>query len=422
MYKKTELSNNVRVIFHDMPHMESASIGVWINTGSRSEDEKLCGISHFLEHMIFKGTPSRSTKKIKEEIEGRGGSLNGFTSEELTCYLAKVSGRHIDIALEVISDMALHACINEKDVERERAVIIEEIKMYRDLPSHQVHDALNGLMWPGHPLGRSVAGEIETVSSITRQDLVDYKKENYIPMKIVLVLCGNLKRVPSIKRIKNIFNINIKTKPADFVEFNSTQSRAASRILYKETEQSRISLGVHTFGRIHGDRYALSLLHIILGANMSSRLFENIREKKGLAYEIGTEIKRYKETGGFIINAGIEHSKIKQALGLIIKELKRIKDKPVSAKELKMAKEFFKIQLSLALEDTLDHMLWLGEYFVLTDKIPDKSAIVKKIDSIEIDDLQRVARSIFNTKKLNLAAVGPIKDATKKEIEKELIL
>ncbi|MBU1853730.1 MAG: insulinase family protein [Candidatus Omnitrophica bacterium] len=420
MYERINLNNGLRVILNHMPHMASSAIGVWIAVGSRDEKADVSGISHFLEHMVFKGTPSRSSRKIKEDIEGRGGSLNGFTSEEMTCYLAKVSSVHIDNALDVISDMALHAHMDEDDIRRERNVIIEEIKMYLDLPNHHVYDILSGLMWPRHPLGISIAGTIKSVNSITRKDLLDYKNKNYIPKNIVVVLCGNFNRDAILGRINKMFSENVKSRPPHFVEFSNSQRTPQIKVFYKATEQSHLSMGMHTFGSTHKDRYILGLLHIILGANMSSRLFENVREKRGLAYEIGTEIKKYKETGAFIINAGIEHKKVKEAVKVIIQELRKIASKPVLKKELAMAKEFFKVQLLLALEETLSHMLWLGEKVISQDELPDKSDIIKKMDSVSGSDLQRVAKSIFIDKNLNLALVGPVKDKEAKEIEREL--
>ena len=422
MYKSIDLNNGLRVILNHMPNMESAAIGVWIAAGSRNENKLLSGLSHFLEHIIFKGTPKRSCRKIKEEIEGRGGSLNGFTSEEMTCYLTKVSGNHVGIALDVLSDMVLHANLDGKDIERERPVIAEEIKMYRDLPNQHVHDLLNELLWPGHPLGLSVAGSVKSVNSITRQNLVDYKKENYNPKNITVVLCGSLNDSAVIQKANRIFRVSAKGKPPRFVRFNGRQSRPQLKILYKDTEQSHLSMGLGAFGKMHKDRYIMSLLHIILGANMSSRLFENVREKRGLAYEIGTEIKRYKDTGAFIVNAGIQNTKVKETVRVIIKELKKVKTKGISGSELKRAKEFFKVQLLLALEDTMSHMLWLGEHVLASGKLPDKDSIIKKIDSVSTYGLQRVAKSIFKNKNLNLALIGPLKDKEKRAIEGELDL
>jgi len=420
MYKKINLNNGIRVILNPMPAMESAAIGVWVAAGSRNETRRISGASHFLEHMIFKGTPAMTSRRIKEEIEGRGGSLNGFTSEEMTCYLAKVSARHIDIALSVLSEMVLHAHLSQREVERERTVIVQEIKMYHDLPNHHVHDILNALMWPRHPLGFPVAGDIRSVRSITRRDLLDYKKANYIPKNIALVLCGNLDQDKVMQGINRIFRFNVKKKPAPCASFNNAQSQPQMKILHKDTKQSHLSMGLHAFGRMHEDRYKLTLLHIILGANMSSRLFENIREKRGLAYEIGTEIKRYKGTGAFIVNAGTEHSKARKVISLILKELKKARESSIPEKEIKRAKEYFRVQFSLALENTMDHMLWLGERVVASGRLPEKDRIIKEISSVSAQDLQRVAKDVFRAKNLNLAMIGPVRDREKRELEKEL--
>ena len=405
-----------------MPGMESLAIGIWIRTGSRNENEKISGISHFLEHMLFKGTPSRDCRKLKEEIEGRGGSLNGFTSEEVSCFLAKVSYKHADVALEVLSDMVLNASIKQGELDRERGVIIEEIKMYQDLPNHHVHDILAEIMWPGNPLGFSIAGSIESVSPISRKDIVKYRDENYISGNIVVVLCGNVDHEAIEASVKKIFSKAAKGKTGPGEAFCNNQSKPRIKILDKDTKQSHISMGLHSFGRFHKDRYALTLLHIILGGNMSSRLFENIREKKGLAYEIGADVKRYNETGAFVVHAGTEHKKAREAIRCILKELKEIKEKHVSAGELKRAKEFFKVQLLMALEDTVDHMLWLGEYAASLNKLPDRKEIIKKAEAVTADDIKRVAQGIFKSSGLNVAMIGEFKDKEQKEIEKGLVL
>ena len=422
MHKKTELDNGLTLVTNHMPNMESMAIGIWIRAGSRNEDEKNSGISHFLEHMLFKGTPSRSCRKLKEEIEGRGGSLNGFTSEEVSCFLAKASYKHTDIALEVLSDMVLNATIDQTELERERGVIIEEIKMYQDLPNHHVHDLLAEIMWPGNSLGLPIAGSVDSVSSILRKDIAGYRDSNYIPGNIVVVLCGNVDHGAVESSVKKIFN-RPSAKGANTVAgFSNAQLKPRIRVLEKDTEQAHLAIGLHSFGKNHKDRFALGLLHIILGANMSSRLFENIREKKGLAYEIGAEVKKYNETGAFIIHAGTEHRKAKEAIRCILEELKEIKESPVTPGELKRAKEFFKVQLLMALEETLDHMLWLGDYVTSFNKLPDREEIIRKIEAVTQDDIRRVSQGIFNNSGLNVAMIGALDDRERKEIEKELAL
>lgn len=423
MYKKIMLDNGLRLVVNPMNHMESAAIGIWINSGSRNEEKQESGISHFLEHMLFKGTADRDHRRIKEEIEGKGGSLNGFTSEEITCYLAKVSGKHLDVALDVLSDMVLNASVNKDDVERERTVIMEEIKMYLDMPNHHVHDILSELMWPAHPLGFPIAGRLESVGSISREDIIGYKKANYILQNMVIAICGKVKDVGALaKKVQKIFQFDrtLNNRITNF--FGNTQTKPNAKIVYKETEQSHLCIGLHSFGSRHKDRYILALLHIILGANMSSRLFENVRENKGLAYEIGTEIKRFKDTGAFIVHAGMEHKKVKKAINVIIGELRKIKKELIGKDELSRAKEFCKVQLLLALEDTVEHMLWLGDYVTTYNKLPNKEEIIKRINAITIYDIRRVAGDIFNSSNLNLALIGALKDKEGKEIEKELEL
>ncbi len=422
MYKKTKFSNGLTLVTNHMPHMESMSVGVWIRTGSRNENEKISGISHFLEHMLFKGTPSRSCRKLKEEIEGRGGSLNGFTSEEVSCFLAKVSFEHQDIALEVLSDMVLNASVDNEELERERGVIIEEIKMYQDLPNHYVHDILAEIMWPGNPLGFSIAGSVDSVNGILRKDIIEYRDARYVPENIVVVLCGKLDHGALESKLKKIFTGSAKGDIEPAKVFRSNQSSPRMKVLRKDTKQAHLCIGLHSFGKAHEDRFALGLTHIILGANMSSRLFENIREKKGLAYEIGTELKKYDETGAFVVHAGTEHKKTKEAIECILEELRIIKEKNVKAGELKRAKEFFKVQLLMALEDTLEHMLWLGDHETSLNKLPDRKEIIKKIEAVTPDDIKRVSLGIFNSSGLNAALIGEFGDKEQKEIEKELIL
>jgi len=422
MYKKTKLDNGLTLATNHMPNMESMAIGIWVRTGSRNESGKNSGISHFLEHMLFKGTPSRTCRKLKEEIEGRGGSLNGFTAEEVSCFLAKVSFKHANVALEVLSDMVLNASIDQKELERERGVIIEEIRMYQDLPNHKVHDILAEIMWPGNPLGLSIAGTIDSVNSILRKDIVEYRNSNYISGNIAIVLCGNLDHCAIESRIKKIFSGTVKTRPDPAKDFCNNQSKPAMKIMRKDTEQTHLCIGLHSFGKYHKDRYALGLLHVILGANMSSRLFENIREKKGLAYEIGAEVKRYRETGAFVVHAGTEHKKAKEAISCILEELRAVKEKHVTPGELKRAKEFFKVQLLMALEDTVEHMLWLGDYITSLNKLPDVKETIKNVEAVTADDIMRVSRDIFKVSGLNIAMIGAIEDREQKEIEKNIAL
>lgn len=403
-----------------MPQRDSLSIGVWINAGGRYESAREGGISHFLEHLLFKGTLKRSAEEIKEAIEGRGGAMNGFTSEEFTCYLVKVLGRDMGTALDVLSDMVLKPRLSPKDIEKERTVIKEEIKMYLDLPSHHVHDLVVEILWPEQPLGRNLAGTVETVSAITTEDIRGYKSRFYNPSNIVVAACGNMGHRDFFDACEKYFKSAPKGRKSAFKKAIEKQEKPQLKILSKETEQTHLAMGVHAFGRNDPDRHTLTLLHIILGGNMSSRLFRELREKRGLVYEIGTHAKKFYDTGAFLISAGLDTKKVVRSLDLMTKEIKRIKTKPVGKDEFERAKEFYRGQLLLGLEDTADHMLWMGEYMSADGKIPAPSEILGKIDKITPDDLMRVAKRIFNNAGLNLALIGPINKPDEKRISEAL--
>jgi len=418
MYDRTVLDNGVKIVAHDMPDRKSAALGVWLNVGSRYEAKRNSGIAHFLEHIIFKGSKKYSCRHIKEAIEGIGGALNGFTSEEFTAYIAKFPARHFEVVFDVLSDMVLNPLLPSEEIEKERTVIIEEIKMYKDLPQSYVHQLLDELLWPKHPLGENITGTIESVSRITRRDLADFKQTHYAPPNIVISLSGNLKE-GSLDTIKDRFNALKVRKRNKYLAFKEAGEHTGLKVFVKDTEQTHLALGFHALQRGHPDRHALGLLHVMLGANMSSRLFNEIREKKGLAYEIGTQIKFLRDTGAFVVHAGIDNRKVTQALSVIIKELWRLKEKLVSEDEFRRAKEFYAGQLTLALEDTLDHMLWIGESTIALDKTYTLDNIIGQLNKVKRQDIMRLARQIFTRRKMNLALIGPLKNR-EQEISKYL--
>lgn len=420
-YTKIELENGLKIACFSMPNMESVSLGIWLNVGGRYEEESLSGISHFLEHLVFRGTQKRSARQIKESIEGVGGMLNAFTGEEFTCYFVKIPSRYLELSLDVLSDIVLNARLDSNDIEKERTVILEEIKMYMDLPMHYVQELLSQLLWPDQPLGRFLCGTFDSISNMKREDLVSYRDRFYQPQHINVVACGNLDTEKFIALAKNFFSSLNRGKKIVFGKARIKQEGVKTNFAEKNTEQTHISLGVYGLPRGHKDRYALTLLHIILGANMSSRLFEEVREKRGLAYEIGTHLKKFQDTGAFIINAGVEHRKADQAIRVIMQELRKIRKRPVTQHEFKRAKEYFTGQFLLALEETMEHMLWLGENVTMMDRVYYPGEILTEIDRVKIEDLQRVANDIFKTDSLRLALIGPISDSQKKDIEKNLI-
>ncbi len=419
MYKKSKLNNGLRVITNPMPDKQSVALGIWIKIGGRYENAQNKGISHYLEHLLFKGTKKYSCRKLKESIEGVGGSLNAFTSEELTCYLAKLPHKYLDKGLDILSDMVINPLLPEIEVEKERTVILEELKMYKDLPQSYVYDLLDELLWPGQIMGLSVIGSVETVNAIKRQDLSNYQKIHYTPRNIVVSTAGLLNHDRLVKKIDKIFYSPKQGNDNNFIAALEQAGNPQLKLLDKATEQTHLALGFHSFKRDDPLKYAQSLLHIILGGNMSSRLFNEVREEKGLAYEIGTQVKRFQDTGAFLVHAGIDNNKVIQAISVILKELEKIKSELVNPDEFKRAKEFYLGQTELALEDTMDQMLFIGESTTLLDKTYSLRDIVKGVEAVSRKDIQIAAARIFEERKINLAIIGPIA-SQKEEIVKLL--
>lgn len=418
MHKKTVLKNGLKIITSNMPHMESVSIGMWIGVGARYEEKKLCGMSHLIEHMLFKGTLARAANTLKEAIEGVGGSFNGFTSEEVTCFLVKLPSAYTELGLDVLSDMVLHSKLEPTELEKEKYVICEEIKMYIDHPGHHVFDILSETMWPGHALGRPIAGYNDTIKSFKREDLTGFMNKYYAPSNVSVVLSGKLgKREQCVSFLKNAFP---KSSSKRRFSYTPVTIRSGARIkpCYKDTKQTHLAFGFHSMKRSHELRYAVAALNIILGGNMSSRLFERLREQNPLCYEIGSSVRRYKETGAFVIHSGVDNAKLLEASTEIIRELRAIKEDFVTKDELNRAKEYLRGQLLLALEDTASRMLWLGEREVLEGKAPEFGEIVRGINKVTERDVKRAANMIFKKENLNFASIGPARGDIEKKLKK----
>ncbi len=421
MYRKRILDNGLRVVTHDIKDRESVGIGIFIGTGGRYEQDQQKGSAHFLEHILFKGSKKYTCEAIKESIEGVGGTLNAFTSEEETCYFAKVPTQYIQRSFDILVDMVNHPLIGFVDVKKEKTVIIEEIKMYRDIPQYFVIELLDELMWPNHPLGKKLAGTPETVGRLTSKDLKAFHHRYYFPSNIVVSVCGRFKDHQFLKLAEKKFpkaDIHNLEKP---LRADISQGHPRIRLFRKEIEQMHLALGVLGYEEEHKDRYALSLLNIILGGNMSSRLFNEVREKRGLAYSISSSTKSFYDTGIFMVRAGIDNTKIVEALKVILHELEKIRLKGVSKGEFARARDYFLGQFLLALEDTLDHMLWLGESLLSKNKIETLTDVIKQVKTIKIYDIQRVAQDILRENKFNLAVVGPISDQQEQHLRRLIV-
>ncbi len=418
-YSLTALPNGVRVITVPMQDRASAGVAIWVRAGGRFESRPLSGVSHFLEHMLFKGTPSRTARQIKEQIEGVGGMMNAFTGEESTCYFAKLLVPHFPKALEVLSDMVNHASLSLEEYKKEKPVILEEIKMYRDLPSHHVQDVMSEMLWPDQPLGRPIAGTPETVEGITRQAMARYKKQYYHPKNIVVTVSGSVDPEEVARRVKDCFVQKSTLVKAHFPKASSHQTKPRIQFLEKKSEQTHLVIGLHGLSRFDPARYALGILNIMLGSNMSSRLFEEVREKRGLAYEIRSGLSYYHDAGVVTVSAGLEAAKLPEAVRVILRELGKLCTKNVSEGELRRAKDYFMSQLYMALEDTLDHLLWVGERVLDRDELPDRQQIHKEIEAVTAGDIQEMAKRLFRTSQLNLAVIGPVDSKIQNRVRKE---
>jgi len=409
-YQFATLPNGLKVVLRPMDQVESVSVGLWVRAGGRYERLEVSGISHFLEHLLFKGSRTRSCEQLKQAIEGIGGSLNGFTAEEFTCYLAKVPAKYLRRAVTVLSDMVLHPALKAKDVEKEREVILEEIRMYEDTPAQYVHEVFNQLLWPNHPLGSLLSGSVATVRRISRPVLVEHWKRLYHPRNMLVSCAGAMDPTRVIASLRKAFARAPQGSVRRFSPAPRSPRGPQVRLLRKATEQTHLCLGTPAMPRTHPYRFALELLHVVLGANMSSRLFHEVREKRGLVYEIGTHIKRYKDAGAFVIYAGCDAGKLATTLRTIVGELSQIKREPIRPRELRRAKDFYSGQLLMGLEDTMEHMLWMGEQAITVGRVARPHQIVADMERVSVQQVQRVAHALFTARRLHLAAVGPVSE------------
>ena len=404
-----KLESGIRVIAAPMTDRRSVSTGIWVNVGARHETPQLSGVSHFLEHIVFKGTHSRSANQIKESIEGVGGSMNAFTSEEHTCFLAKVSRKHFESVFDVLADMVLNASLKEADVEKERTVILEEIKMTQDQPAQLADENLSEIMWPDHPLGRPIAGTLESVAALSCADIAGYRNDHYRPTGITVVAAGDVDQ-ETLRRITNKnFTPTVPAPSTSVSPFSKKQAAPRTRLFTKATEQTHLSMALHAYPREHTQEYTLDMLNVILGGNMSSRLFNEVREERGLAYDVGSYVRRYHETGALIVSAGVDNKKAKDALEVILKELAKLTREPVTADELRRAKDFYLGQFDLGLENSMNQMLWLGEDQLTLGRCRTNEEVREKTEKVTAADVQRVAHELFMDSSLNLSVVGPLK-------------
>ncbi len=418
MFQKTTLDNGLRIITAPMPYAHSVSIALFLGAGSRYESVSESGLSHFVEHLCFKGTHLRPTAKvISEAIEGVGGVLNGGTDKEVTVYWCKVARPHFLLALDVLSDMLRHSLFDTAEIEKERHVITEEINMSWDSPAHRVDLLIDEILWPEHPLGRDVAGNKEIISGMGQDMLVDYVARQYLPNTTVIGVAGSIDHQEVVSAIGEKFQDWHKGSPTTWIPAIDNQVSPQIKIEHKDTEQAHLCLALRGLPLLHPDRYVLDLLNVMLGEGMSSRLFQEIRENQSLAYDIHSYLNYFQDTGTLIIGAGVDPRQLHRTINAVLVELLRLKG-AVPEDELKKVKEMTKGRMLLRLEDSRSMAGWFAAQELLTNHIRTVDDMVSIIDSVTVEDIERLANQLLVTEKLNLAVVGPVQNG---DILKEVL-
>jgi len=414
MFKKTTLKNGLRIITVPQKTTQALTVLVLVGTGSKYETKKINGISHFLEHMYFKGTKKRPTfLEVAETLDKIGGIYNAFTSEDFTGYFAKVAAPHFETALDWVSDIYLNSLLPDEEIRKEKGVIIEEINMYYDHPMSYIGVLWNKLLYGDQPAGWFAAGTKESVAGIDREKMVDYMKKQYVASNTVVCLSGNINQSLAIEKVKKYFSKISDQKPFLKQKVVEKQTKPAFLLNFRETDQTHICFGARTYNMFHPQKYVLEVLSLILGGMMSSRLFSEIREKLGLAYYIKTDSVSDPDTGFLVTQAGIDNKNIEKAISIILREYKKISEIKVSAAELKKAKDCIKGKASLELESSDARASFYATQELLERRILTQEEIFKKIDKVSANDIVKVARDIFKPEKMNLALIGPVKDKEK---------
>lgn len=409
MITSTVMSNGVRIITHDIQYMHTASIGIWVANGTRHESEENNGIAHFIEHLLFKGTRRRTARQISLEIDSMGGILNAFTSHEYVCYYAKVLSKFMPRAMDLLSDIFLHSTFPAEELERERNVILQEIKMRDDSPDEYIHDRYHQNFWEGHTLGYSILGSEETVAGLSRDDIINYKQSRYRPEDIIISAAGKVDHAELVSLVEAAFSPVASEwipKPQLKVLHNGIQLNLCERDL----EQTLICLGTRALSQSHADRFSLFLLNTILGGGMSSRLFQEIREKKGLAYSVYSYVISHADSGSLVVYAGSEQKQCRAVIDIALNEMVRLKRESVPQDELDSAREQLKGKLLMSLESSDSLMTRLAKNEIYLQRHQSVDEILEKFDAVTCDNVQQLAVDLFDGTCLNLEVMGKTAD------------
>ncbi len=409
MYKKTTLPNGLRVLTETMPAVRSATIGIWAEVGSSLETRVDRGISHLVEHMLFKGTGRRSARDIAETMDGVGGNLNAFTDKETTCYYAKVIDRHVPLALDVLADMFLHSAFDPGELAKEQKVVLEEIKMYEDSPDELIHDLFLQTMWSGSNLGDPTIGFVDTVTRITPADLRTHMKRHYAPNSVVVAAAGNVDHDHFVELVAECF-ANFRGT-SDAFEPDAPSTTPGTLIRHKDSEQAYVIVGSRGLSARDDRRFALSVLDTVLGGGMSSRLFQEIREKRGLVYTVYSFQAAYREAGLFGIYAGTSPENVQPCIDVIVEQLAALRNVRISDAELQLAKEHIKGSLTLALESTSSRMIRLGRNEFILGRQMTAEEIEERVDAVTSPQITEIAAELFTEDQLGLCILGPVDEA-----------
>ena len=401
----TTLPNGVRIISETMPHVRSVSVGLWVGIGSRRESAEQNGLSHFIEHMVFKGTTTRSAEDIARSVDSIGGNLDAFTSKEMVCFNTKVLDQHLPLAFDVLADLVLNPLFREEDMAKEKGVILEELKMDEDNPDYLVHEIFSSNFWKDHPLGKPILGTRETVKRFDRQMMEGYYRSSYSPANLVITAAGNLTH----KGLQNLAGEHFASmKPYDPLPAERppvTHARIALRNK-KELEQVHVCLGVPSYPLPHEDRFACYVLNTLLGGGMSSRLFQNIRERQGLAYAVFSELNPYRDTGCLSIYAGTSIESVGKVIESILKEFQQLKQERIPDEELRRAKDHLKGSLMLSLESTSSRMSNLARQEMYFHRFFTLDELAESIEAVTADDVHRISQAFFDQKHIALTVLG----------------
>lgn len=409
MYRKHVLSNSLRILTVPMPQVASVTVLIMVGAGSRYEEKNINGISHFLEHMAFKGTKKRpNALAISSLIDGIGGEFNAFTSKDHTGYFIKAASKHLPLLIDVLSDMLLHSKFDPEEIEKERGVIIEEINMFEDTPMRKISDLYENLLYGDTKLGRDIAGRKEVIRSVKRDDFLSYTDRFYGPGNTLVTIAGGIKEISNlIEKYLGDWKKKEIVKPDVMPD---GQKEPQLLLKFKDTQQAHLCLGVRSYHLTHPKRYALAVLTAILGGGMSSRLFIQVREKRGLAYYVRSSNEEYTDVGNFVTQAGVDVKRIDDAIKVMLDEFGKIAAEKVTEEEMVKAKEFLKGRFILDLEDSKSVAALFATTEILEGRVRTPEEIMRKIDQVTIDEIQKVAFDIFRKETLNLAIIGPYKE------------